>query len=183
MKTTEFRALTAEELVRAAEQPKQRTKYEKAAYRLLPKSMKMVAEINPPTAFKGHKAFYPDLLFHEDKFLIEIDGEIHWERGRQDRHRNKVFEEFGYTTIRIKNKYVCNNVLFWSHLIHGLCNIPKEKRSVKIAQYIKDLNELIEKEMLSWTQIDDDYEENWFVHNYDQMDFRPYLFYNVERHL
>ena len=92
MRKTEFRALTAEEQLRAAEQPKKRTRYKKAAYRLLPMSMKMVVEINSPAPFVGHKAFYPDLFFHADKFLIEIDGESHWERGRQDRHRNKVWE-------------------------------------------------------------------------------------------
>ncbi len=179
--TEEFleRALTSEEEIRADEQPSKRSRCEKIAFRLLPDSMKSVVKKNPPVAFLKHKAFYPDLFFGDDKFLIEIDGEDHVKKFRQDIHRDNVFDSYGYFTIRIHNDHVSSKITFWTLVMTDLMKINNARKSSKIKQYISDLNNLIDNEMLNMTALDDDYDERWFQYNYDQVDFRPKLYFNI----
>jgi len=179
--TEEFleRPLTVEELNRAAEQPVKRSRYEKMAYRLLPESMKRIVKKNQPVAFVGHKAFYPDLFFGGDKFLIEIDGVNHLSKFRQDKHRDRVFDLKGFFTIRIFTKHVRSRITFWTLLMTDLIKINKVRKSSKIKQYIDDLNNLINKEMLNMAVLDDDFDDSWCQFNYDQADFRPELYFNV----
>ena len=178
MKREEFRDLTAKEEVRAAEQPQTRTKYEKMAYRLLPPSLKAVAEKNPEVAFYSHAAYYPDLFFYEDKFLVEIDGFSHIDRKNQDKHRNWFFANNGYSTIRIRNHQVCNKILFWTKLEIGLLRMPKEKRTARIECAIRELDEIINTELIKETMVED-YDEEWFKGNAHESDYHPYLFYNI----
>ena len=67
-----YRDLTPIEVMKALEQEEKRTKYEKLAYRLLPKSMKEKVERNPAVAFVGRTAFFPDLFLREEKMCIFV---------------------------------------------------------------------------------------------------------------
>ncbi len=100
------RSLSSEEIRRAIELKSREIPDEDKAYNFLPKSVRDRVERNIPIAFANHKAFYPDFLLPEEKVLIEIDDWRHnySPRKDQDEHRDKVFEEYGYITIRIKVK-------------------------------------------------------------------------------
>ena len=178
MKREEFRNLTAKEEVRAAEQPQMRSRYEKMAYRLLPPSLKDVVEKNPEVAFHSHAAYLPDLFFYEDKFFVEIDGFSHVDRKNQDKHRNLFFAHNGYSTIRIKNHQVSYKIWFWLRLENGLLRMPKEKRTARVKCAIRELDDLINSELLEETMVKD-YDEEWFKGNADERDYHPYLFYNI----
>lgn len=81
-------------------------------------------------AFLRHRAFYPDILLYKEKILIEIDGWQHQYgiRKKKDNHRDAVFAEHGYVTIRIKNRDV--NCRFREKLVEGLSKIkPIEGRN------------------------------------------------------
>lgn len=154
----EYRTLTAEEMVRADEQRKERTSAEKEAYRLLPENMRERVERNSPVAFEGHKAFYPDLLFRDEKIIIEIDGGVHrkYEQQRIDEHRNGVFKDHGFHVIRILNEDVCVNVAFWQRVVKGLSKINPVENRTDVCDFIADLNELIHQETIRSVSLDDD---------------------------
>ena len=147
-----YRELTPAEMIQAAEQKDKRTCYEKEAYRLLPSNMKARVERNPPMAFKDcNVAFFPDLLFREEKICIELDGGYHWKRIRQDTYRDETFAKHGFTTIRIKNLDTCVNVCFWQRLVEGLENI--NNRSPFVDTLIIKLHKMIDTEIQLWTCI------------------------------
>ena len=146
-----YRDLTSEEQKQAAEQFKNRTKSEKMAYHLLPKSMKENVERNPAVAFVGCNAYYPDLLLRKAKICIEIDGGYHCRRKWHDSKRDSVFEEHGFATIRIKNRDVLVNVAFWQRLLEGLERIKDSQP--EIPHYINELQEMIDNEIRSWSEI------------------------------
>jgi very-short-patch-repair endonuclease len=154
----EYRTLTADETVRADEQRKGRTSAEKEAYRLLPVNMRERVERNGPVAFEGHKAFYPDLLFRNEKIIIEIDGGVHrkYEQQRIDKHRNGVFKDHGFHIIRILNEDVCVNIAFWQRVIEGLLKINSVENRTDVCDFIADLNELIHQETIRSVSRDDD---------------------------
>lgn len=148
-----FRDLTKLETKRASTQIDKRTKSEKVAYWLLPDCMKTNVERNPAIAFDDCRvAYFPDLFFREEKICVEIDGEYHKRRVEHDAHRDSVFAEHGYTTIRIYNEDTDVNVAFWQRLLEGMERI--EIREGQVENYIKELHEMINKEIYSWTEIE-----------------------------
>ncbi len=179
----EFRELTDEELKFAEKQILTRTRYEKAVYRMLPKSMKSFAEKNPPVAFPHKNVYFPDFFFHEDRICIEIDGKVHLKKVSEDNIKNNVFMEKGYSMIRIYNRHVCNCTVFWTKLLLSLRIINKKKNSARISRYMTELEEMIERECIGWTDYDECLEDDWFQYNYDQRDCRPFLFFNQEPYL
>ena len=147
-----YRDLTSKEQKQAAEQLKNRTRSEKMAYHLLPESMKENVERNPAVAFVGCNAYYPDLLLRKAKICIEIDGGYHCRRKWYDSKRDNVFKQHGFTTIRIMNRDVFVNVAFWQRLLEGLEKLQGDHPG--IAQYVKELHQMIDTEIRSWTEID-----------------------------
>ena len=147
-----YRDLTSEEQKQAAEQFKNRTKSEKMAYHLLPESMKENVERNPAVAFAGCNVYYPDLFLRKSKICIEIDGGYHWRRKWYDTRRDSVFEQYGFATIRIMNRDVFVNVAFWQRLLEGLEKIHRDHHG--ISEYMKELRQMIDSEIYSWTEID-----------------------------
>lgn len=146
-----YRDLTAEEQKQAAEQFKNRTKSEKMAYHLLPESMKETVERNPAVAFVGCNAYYPDLFLRKAKICIEIDGGYHCRRKWYDSKRDSVFVEHGFTIIRIMNRDVYVNVAFWQRLLEGLERIKDSQPEIPL--YIDELQQMIDNEIRSWTDI------------------------------
>ena len=146
-----YRDLTPEEQKQAAEQFKNRTKSEKRAYHLLPESMKEKVERNPAVAFTGCNAYYPDLFWRKAKICVEIDGGYHCRRTWYDTKRDSVFEQHGFATIRIKNRDVLVNVAFWQRLLEGLEKLHGDHPGID--QYIKELHQMIDTEIRSWTEI------------------------------
>lgn len=111
--------------------------------------MKKSAERNPAIAFAGHATYYPDLFFRKEKFLVEIDGAYHNSRKQKeiDEHRDKVFLDNGFHTIRIQNEDTLLNVSFWQKLVRGLESICLyDKESITVT-YIEELHQMIENEI------------------------------------
>lgn len=122
MKKTERRPLTPEELRTEIKQKKQRTDYERRAYRWLPDGMKKYAERNPGVAFEGEDrfAYFPDIFFDEQRLLIEIDGGYHMGQTDEDEERDKFFRNHGYKTIHIKNADTMEELAFLEALLYRL---------------------------------------------------------------
>lgn len=147
-----YRKLTPNEVERAFAVKSNRSNSQKAAYWLLPDSMKRSVERDPAVAFADCQAvFFPDLFFREEKILIEIDGKYHIKRHWLDAYRDMVFAEHGFTTIRIKNEDTNVNVAFWQRVLEGLIKINSNRP--RVCLYIAELQQMIEKEILSWTNI------------------------------
>ena len=59
----------------------------------------------------GIKKFYiTDFYCAEKKLIIEIDGETHLLQKEYDIGRDNILQEMGYTTLRITNNEIKNNV-------------------------------------------------------------------------
>lgn len=154
----EYRELTSEELVRLSELKDKRTKSQKRAYKMLPECMRLIAEQDAPVAFVGHKAFFPDILLRDQRICIEIDGGSHYKRKYSDKHRDTVFYQHGYTTIRIKNKDTCVNVVYWQCLLRGLNSIYSSEKNEVICKMKDELESLIAVEIKNWTVLKCDYD-------------------------
>jgi len=150
----EYRELTSEELVRLSELKGKRTKSQKRAYKMLPECMRLIAEQDAPVAFVGHKAFFPDILLRKQRICIEIDGGSHYKRVRQDMHRDTVFHNHGFTTIRIHNLDTRVDVVFWQCLLYGLDKISSSETDEILCKMKRELESLITKEERKWIMID-----------------------------
>ncbi|QVJ79649.1 MULTISPECIES: DUF559 domain-containing protein [Prevotellaceae] len=152
-----YRNLTACDKMHEKKQKVCRTKSERAAYKLLPDSMKARVERNPPIAFKDCKtAFFPDLFFREEKICVEIDGEYHRRRLQKDMLRDEVFAKHGFVTIRINNCDTYINVSFWERLVEGMDKI--NNRTASVNAFIDELRKMIDDEIKHWIIIDDECE-------------------------
>lgn len=150
----ETRKLTEVELGRAQEAESYRTRYEIIAYRYLPDCMKTRAKRNVAVAFKNSPwAYFPDLLFENEGICLEIDGDYHKSRILKDARRDRIFESNAFTTIRIKNKDLVVDVVFWQLLVAGLRKIENPVENVLL--FIRELDKMIENGIKSWTQIAD----------------------------
>lgn len=59
----------------------------------------------------GFMRYYiADFHCHEEKLIIEIDGDIHLEQIEYDKLRENTLKEMGIKIIRFKNKEVLNNI-------------------------------------------------------------------------
>ena len=152
-----YRDLTPIEVMKALEQVETRTKYEKLAYRLLPKSMKEKVERNPAVAFVGRTAFFPDLFLREEKICIEIDGGYHHKRYFEDLNRDRAFRERGFVVIRIKNEDTCVDVVFWQRLLEGLEGSEVNREDIR--PFVNELRQMINDEIRSWTSMPEDFIE------------------------
>ncbi len=124
------RPLTMLEIKRDVEQAINAPKEEAVAYNLLPEILKEHTERNVCVAFEGHKAFYPDLFLYDEKIVIEIDGGYHRGKMNEDKHRDDVFNEYGYHTIRIENNDTKKKLNFWFCLLVGLRGMKSDKVSI-----------------------------------------------------
>ena len=143
---------TPKELAFAERQIFCRTKFEIKAYYLLPKSMRGAVERNPLIKFDGHNdVFFPDILLRKDKIVIEIDGKYHNSINQKihDHHRDDLFAQHGYSTIRIKNEDLYFPILYWQRLLEGL-----QKNNFSGPSYISELMNLIEIEKKEMLMID-----------------------------
>ena len=146
--------ITLEERIRGMKHFIERTEYEKRAYMLLPKSMRVNVKRNPTVAFPNRKVYYPDLLMEGEKICIEIDGGYHNRRKwkRRDARRDRLFKSNGYTVIRIKNEDVRINVVFWQRLVEGLEKIAEGRP--KLQAYVSELRKMTDAAIRSWTEIE-----------------------------
>ena len=153
MKEIKYRGLSPKEKSNAAEQAKRRSKGEKMAFQLLPECMKEVVEQNPPIAFSDYwLAYYPDLFFREARICIEIDGEYHKYRAKEDAKKDMVFVRHGFTIIRIKNRDTEVDVAFWQRLIEGLEKGDTNRSD--IIKLIDELRQMVDTKIRSWTDLD-----------------------------
>jgi very-short-patch-repair endonuclease len=59
----------------------------------------------------GHETFFvADFYCHEQKLVIELDGNIHANRRRQDSARTKAMNEIGISVVRFNNQEVEQNI-------------------------------------------------------------------------
>lgn len=145
----EYRELTPKEQNRAANQKDMRTISEKVAYSLLPESMKKSVERNPPIAFKGCDAYFPDLFFREERICVEIDGSSHRRRKEYDSKRDEVFKERDFIVIRVDNLDTEVNVAFWQRLTEGLG--PFVDSHPRVATFVRELRKMTDTEIRRWT--------------------------------
>ena len=155
MKTTEFRALAAEELEMEKDQKRNRREYERKAYRWLPCGMKKHAQRNPAIAFDGHCAFYPDLFFPEHKLCIEIDGSVHLCQQNYDAKREKIFVRHGYIVIRVDNADTIEEMAFCQCLLQELRKIKEIENRILVKDFISELQLAINNKWDSMLNIDD----------------------------
>ena len=149
-----IRQLTKVEQERAQEAESYRTLYEKKAYRYLPDCMKKRAKRNVVVAFKNSpRAYFPDLFFENEGICLEIDGKSHKNRILKDARQDRIFESNAFTTIRIKNEDLVVDVVFWQLLVAGLRKIENPVDNVLL--FIRELDEMIDEGIKSWTQIED----------------------------
>ena len=118
------RSLSVEEIRRANELQTRIIPAEDKAFEFFPIEVRAKVVRNIPVAFLNHNAFYPDFLLYKEKILIEIDDWQHdyLPRKAKDEHRDKVFSEHGYRTIRIKDKLLKDEKKFSSLLYKELVN-------------------------------------------------------------
>ena len=152
----EYRNLEPFECGYATKQDSQRSPSERVAYSLLPESMKKSAERNPPVAFEGCTAYYPDLFFRKERICIELDGSSHYGKEDSDKKKDKVFEERGFIVIRIKNEDTDVNVSFWQQMVKGLEKDGGNRP--EILAFIDDLRKMIDNEIRSWSDFECDYD-------------------------
>ncbi len=63
--------------------------------------------------------FIADFHCYEKKLIVEVDGKIHLKRVEEDKSRDTILNQLGYTTIRFKNE----EVLFdWKNVESKLLN-------------------------------------------------------------
>ena len=149
-----IRQLTKVEQERAQEAESYRTQYEKKAYHYLPDCMKKRVKRNVVVAFKNSpRAYFPDLFFENEGVCLEIDGNSHKNRILKDARRDRIFESNAFTTIRIKNEDLVVDVVFWQLLVAGLRKIENPVDNVLL--FIRELDEMIDEGIKSWTQIED----------------------------
>lgn len=124
------RSLNNEEIRRAIELKNRLIPAEDKAYEYFPMSIKARIERNIPVAFANHTAFYPDFLLAEEKVLIEIDEWRHDYQPRKDMdiHRDQIFKEYGFITIRIKEKELNGKIKFRMRLIEAFNNIEHQRK-------------------------------------------------------
>ena len=152
----ELRQLTEIEQERAQKAGSYRTLHEKRAYRYLPDYMRKRAKRNVAVAFKNSSwTYFPDMFFENEGICLEIDGNSHKNRFRirKDARRDRIFESNDFTTIRIKNEDLVVDVVFWQLLVAGLRKIENPVDNVLL--FIRELDEMIDEGIKSWTQIDD----------------------------
>ncbi len=153
MKVIEYRELSPKEQEWAEEQKAKRSPSEKVAFMMLPESMRVHVEKNPPIAFKDYwLAYYPDIFLREERICIEIDGGYHEGRIVLDQKKDAVFENHGFTIIRIVNRDTEVNTSFWQRLIEGL-----EKgigKHPEIPAFINTLQKMVDRTIRSWTDLD-----------------------------
>lgn len=118
------RALSNEEIRRAKELQTRIIPAEDKAFEFFPVEVRTKVVRNIPVAFLNHSAYYPDFLLSNEKILIEIDDWQHdyLPRKAKDEHRDKVFSEHGYRTIRIKDKFLKDEKKFLAILYLELVN-------------------------------------------------------------
>lgn len=165
MKTTEFRTLTAEELEMEKGQKRNRTDYERRAYRWLPDGMKKCAQRNPGIAFEGHCAFYPDLFFPEQKLCIEIDGSVHLCQQGYDARRERIFKKHGYEVIRVDNADTIEDIAFWQCLLQELKKIKELENRILLKDFISELQQAINNKWNSMLNIDD-YDDSYVTDDF-----------------
>ena len=138
------RSLSNEEKNRARELQERNIPAEDKAFSYFPQSIRNKVVRNIPAAFTNHTAFYPDFLLWNEKILIEIDDWQHdYEpRKSKDKHRDKVFKENGYVTIRIKDKELKERNGFLRCLLNGLLNISYPNSSKNLEDIIKELSNI-----------------------------------------
>lgn len=126
------RTLDKEEIRRGIELKSKTIPAEDTAYDYFPMSIRARIERNVPVAFANHKAFYPDFLLPDEKILIEIDEWRHDYQPRKDMdiHRDKIFSEYGYITLRIKKKDLKSKIKFRNDIIKAFDKIdhPNKER-------------------------------------------------------
>lgn len=138
------RLLSNEEKNRAKELQERNIPSEDIAYKFFPQSIRNKVVRNIPAAFMNHAAFYPDFLLWNEKILIEIDDWQHDYEPRMsmDMHRDKVFKENGYETIRIKDKELKERNGFLRCLLNGLMTISISNNTANIEAMIKELSNI-----------------------------------------
>lgn len=136
------RSLSDEEIRRAKELQERNIPSENKAYEFFPKSIKAKVVRNIPVAFVNHNAFYPDFLLCEEKILIEIDDWKHnySPRKEMDKHRDKVFREHGYQTLRFKDKELKDKTKFLNNLYIQLNKVLLAKGRRNIKALIEELS-------------------------------------------
>ena len=150
----ELRQLTEIEQERAQKAGSYRTLHEKRAYRYLPDYMRKRAKRNVAVAFKNSSwTYFPDMFFENEGICLEIDGKSHKNRILKDARRDRIFESNAFTTIRIKNEDLVVDVVFWQLLVAGLRKIENPVDNVLL--FIRELDEMIDEGIKSWTQIED----------------------------
>ena len=149
-----YRDVTLEERIRGIIHFINRTEFEQRAYMLLPKNMRVNVERGRVVAFPNSKAYYPDLLLEREKICIEIDGGYHnlEKFRRRDAKKDRLFNSYGYTVIRIKNEDVRINVVFWQRLVEGLEKIGERRPDIQA--YVNELRRMIASTIRSLTEID-----------------------------
>ncbi len=53
--------------------------------------------------------FIADFHCYERKLIVQVDGKIHLKRVEEDKSRDIILSDLGYTTLRFKNDEVLNN--------------------------------------------------------------------------
>ncbi len=135
------RSLNKEEVRRAIELKNKSIHAEDKAYGFLPLSIKIRVERNIPVAFMNHNAFYPDFLLPEEKVLIEIDEWRHDYQPRKDMdiHRDQIFSDYGFVTIRIKEKELYGKVNFRMRLIEAIDKIEYLRKDQRLESIKSEL--------------------------------------------
>jgi very-short-patch-repair endonuclease len=54
--------------------------------------------------------FIADFYCHQEKLVVEIDGDIHINMKEKDEFRTEILNELGYNVVRFKNKDVEDNI-------------------------------------------------------------------------
>jgi very-short-patch-repair endonuclease len=62
---------------------------------------------------EGKESFFvADFYCHENSLIVELDGETHLYRIKEDTERTKILNHLGLKVVRIKNEEVMNNIEF-----------------------------------------------------------------------
>ena len=148
-----YRDLKPFEIKKAMWLGKIRTKSEKVAYRLLPKSMRKSVERNSAVAFADSKKLYfPDLLLRKERVCIEIDGGYPKKRKEEDERRDNLFISHGFIVIRIKNQETKVDMAFSQQLLDGLEKDGGNRSDINT--FTSELRQMINEEICSWTTIE-----------------------------
>jgi len=134
-----------EEVRRARELQARVLPSEDKAYGYFPLAIQAKVVRNIPVAFINHKAFYPDFLLCDEKILIEIDDWQHNYQPRKsmDEHRDQVFKEHGFITIRIKDKELKDKKIFLKCLYEELRKVQHTLGRDTIRMLMTEFNHMI----------------------------------------